>query len=57
MKINNLDVAALEMKYVVFTVVDGENWYYGAWNNFEKALAVSAKIWGQVAPVEALKEV
>ena len=55
MKINNLDIAALGMKYVVFTVVDGENWYYGAWNNFDKALAVSVKIGGQVAPIEAVE--
>lgn len=55
MKINNLDVSALEMKYVVFTRSDGENWYYGAWNDFDRALAVAVKIGGQVAPVEAVE--
>lgn len=56
MKINNMDKHAKGRKYVVFRVVNGENWYYDAWDDFDRALAQAVEIGGQVAPTEAVEE-
>ena len=55
MKINNLDNYARCKKYIVFRVVDGDNWFYDAWNDFDKALNQAIEIDGQVAPIEAVE--
>ena len=36
-KINNLPSYSREYKYIVVTLVDGELWFYGAYNKHEKA--------------------
>ena len=55
MKIKNLDYAALKMKYVVFIVINGKNWFYDAWDDFDRALKQAIEIEGQVAPIEAVE--
>ena len=40
-KINNLPNYAEDYKYIVVTLVDGELWFYGAYNDYEKALLVA----------------
>ena len=39
-KINNLPNYAEDYKYIVVTLVDGELWFYGAYNEYEKAECV-----------------
>lgn len=55
MKINNMDDYAKTKKYIVFRIVDGENWFYDAWDDFEKALKQAVEEGGQVAPMEAVE--
>lgn len=40
-KINNIPSYAKNYKYIVVTLVDGELWFYGAYNEYEKAKCVS----------------
>lgn len=39
MEINNAPEYAFEYRYMVVTIVDGEAWFYGAWNSREYAEA------------------
>ena len=54
-KIENMGERAYTWKYIVFRVVDGVNWYYGAWNDYDKALAQALEEGGQVAPVSEVE--
>lgn len=56
MKINNLFDCSKARKFIVFRVVGGENWFYDAWDEYDRALAQAVEIGGQVAPVEAVEE-
>lgn len=47
--INNLPAYANEYKYIVARRVDGELWFWGAWNDRNKANEVAIKIGGEVA--------
>ena len=38
--IKNLPDYAKQYKYVIVTIVDGELWFYGAYNDFNKATDV-----------------
>ena len=40
-KINNLPDYAQDYRYIVITIVDDELWFYGAYNDYEKALLVA----------------
>lgn len=51
-KINNIES---RRKYIVFRVVDGVNWYYGSWNEYDKALNQALEVDGQVAPVSEVE--
>ncbi len=55
MKINNMPEWSKMSKYVVFRIVDGDNWFYDAWDNFDRALKQAVEIEGQVAPIEAVE--
>lgn len=48
MKINNLPNYANEYHLIVCNVVDNELWFYGAWNDREKAYSVAKEIDGIV---------
>lgn len=48
MKINNLPTYANEYKYIVASRVDGELWFWGAYNDRDKAYSVACEIWGEV---------
>jgi hypothetical protein len=42
-------------KFIVFRMVDGENWFYDAWDDFDRALKQAIETEGQVAPIEAVE--
>lgn len=55
MKINNMSSNAKDRKFIVFRVVDGANWFYDAWDDFEMALNQAVEVKGRVAPIEAVE--
>lgn len=46
--INNLPTYAQNFQYVVARIVDNELWFWGAYNNYNKACEVAAEIGGKV---------
>ena len=56
MKINNLMDYAKARKFIVFNVVDGKNWFFDAWDTYDRALQQALEVGGQVAPVEVVEE-
>lgn len=48
MKINNMPDLANGKKYIVFRTVDGEAWFYGAWDDAKKAIDVACEVDGKV---------
>lgn len=46
--INNLPDYATDYDYIVASVVDGNLWFYGAWNNANKAYEMARNIDGAV---------
>ena len=46
--IKNLSNYATQYKYIVASAVDGDLWFYGAWNNRGKAYEVARNISGVV---------
>ena len=46
--INNLPTYANEYKYIVAHRVDGELWFWGAWDDRNKANEVALEIGGEV---------
>lgn len=49
MIINRMPSYAVEYKYIVYREVNGQNWFYGAYNDVTKATSVAAEIRGYVA--------
>ena len=47
--INNLPTYAVNYRFIVYRVVDGEKWFYGAYNDAQWAREVAAMIEGYVA--------
>lgn len=47
--INNLPEYAKEYKFIVYIEVDDEKWFYGAYNNAEKAREVANTVDGKIA--------
>lgn len=37
-------------RFVVFRLVDGDAWFYGAWDVYEKALSAAMTCGGQIIP-------
>lgn len=50
--INNLPTYANEYKYIVVRRVDGELWFWGAWNDRDKANEIASEIGGEVVTNE-----
>ena len=48
MKINNLPEYARDYNWIVARIVDGEAWFYGAYNDEGKAFAVGTEVNGVV---------
>lgn len=55
MKVNNVASWANEKKYMTIRMVDGEAWFYDAWNNVDKAIAQAIEEGAYVIPVEAVE--
>ena len=55
MKVNNVADWAKEAKYMTIRIVDGEAWFYDAWNDADKAIAQAVEEGGHVIPVEAVE--
>lgn len=47
-RINNLPKYALQHKYIVATLVAGELWFYGAYDEYDKADMASKEMGGQL---------
>lgn len=50
--INNLPTYANEYKYIVAQRIDNELWFWGAWNDRNKANKVALEIGGEVVTNE-----
>ena len=48
MKINNMPEQAKEKKVIVVRIVNGEAWFYGAWDDRDKAAKAAAEVGGMV---------
>ena len=46
--INNFPAYANEYKYIVARRIDGALWFYGAWNDRNKANEIALEIGGEV---------
>lgn len=50
--INNLPEYAKEYRYIVVQRIDGELWFWGAWDDDRKACIVASEIGGEVVTNE-----
>ena len=46
--VKNLPEYANEYKYIVARQIDGDLWFWGAWNNMKKAINAAEEIGGKV---------
>ena len=46
--IKNLPAYANDYRYIVVRRVDGDLWFYGAWNELNRAIEVAIEIRGEV---------
>ena len=51
MIIYNLPEWARKKRFIVFRLVEGDAWFFDAWDAYEKALKQAVEIDGQVIPV------
>lgn len=51
MRVYNVPNSANQCRYIVYRVVNGTAWYYGAWESYEKALRQALAIQGQIIPI------
>ena len=49
MKINNLPDYAKQHRFIVYRIIDGEKWFYGAYDDVSKVVQVCKDINGQAA--------
>ena len=54
MKVNNMKGYARDRKYTVIRMVDGEAWFYGAWDDADKAIRQAIEEGGHVIPTSAI---
>ena len=47
-EINNVPQYAHEYRFIVYRVVDGERYFWGAWNDSGKAVTAAKEIGGEV---------
>ena len=50
--INNVPAYAMGHSYIVARLCDDSLWFYGAWDNMEKAVEVAEAIGGAVIPMD-----
>ena len=55
MKVNNVSENAKKYPWMVVRVCEGEYWYYGSWNSFDKAAAQAAEVGGCVVPSDSVE--
>lgn len=55
MKINNVESYALNKKFIVYRMIDGEAWFYDAWNDTRKAEEQSREINGYVTKTNEIE--
>lgn len=55
-KVNNVAKYAESKRYIVARSLDGELWFWGAWDDEEKAKQAAAEIDGVVVSTECLDE-
>jgi len=55
-KVYNVAEGAEEYKYIVVNVVDGDFWYWGAFNNLNRASEVARELKGEVLDVWERKD-
>ena len=55
MKVNNVSENAKKYPWMVVRVCEGEYWYYGSWNNFDKAAEQAAEVGGCVVPSDSVE--
>ena len=53
-KILNVAKYALEHKYIVARFVEGDWWFYGAWDDFNEAMHAAMIEGGQVFPIDEI---
>ena len=46
--VKNLPEYANEYKYIVASQIDGDLWFWGAWNDMKKAINAAEEIGGEV---------
>ena len=51
-KIENLTQGAYDYKYIVFRIVEGKNWYWGAFDNVLRASEACAELGSNARIVE-----
>lgn len=51
-KINNVSDYAWDYKYIVARKCDGEYWFWGAYNEFDRALYAAEEEGGQIFPID-----
>ncbi len=51
-KVNNLPEYASDYKYIACKVIDNKLWFYGAFNEYEKALKAAREVFGVVVENE-----
>ena len=58
MRINNMPDWAKRKKYIVFRMVDGEAWFYDAWNDYMKAFkqCMEPDVRGHIVPINEINE-
>ena len=47
-RVQNLPEYANEYQYIVASRIDGDLWFWGAWNNMKKAINAAEEIGGEV---------
>ena len=55
MKVKNVSENAKKYPWMVVRVCEGEYWYYGSWNSFDKAAAQAAEVGGCVVPSDSVE--
>ena len=57
MIVKNMSTFARHRSYLVIRIVDGEAWFYDAWNDVEKAIKQAVEVGGMVIPsIAAISE-
>lgn len=52
MTINRIPHYAWSCKFIVYRIVDGENWFFGAYDEVSKALCAAVECRGQIVETE-----